>query len=263
MSSAFQAFYATGRELQRHASGLGLLERERMRTLFPRYLPPAPATLLDIGGAHGAHAFWLAEQGYAVHLLDLVEAHVEAARLADGGRLTSLRVGDARALPYPDGFADAALLAGPLYHLTDRTDRLQALQEAHRCLNPGGRLLAVGISASASLMVGCVNGWVLDADYRAMCSQEVQTGEHRRPPTWPQLFPDGHFHRPEALSAELEDAGFEVETVLGIQGPGWLLPEFGAQVQTPEGLTVLLEVAAMTETDPLQSPHLLAVGRRR
>jgi hypothetical protein len=39
-------------------------------------------------------------------------------------RLASARVGDARQLDEPDGSADAVLLMGPLYHLTEREDRL-------------------------------------------------------------------------------------------------------------------------------------------
>ena len=46
--------------------------------------------------------------------------------------LVSAEVGDARALPLPDESADAVILLGPLYHLPDRTDRLQALAEAGR-----------------------------------------------------------------------------------------------------------------------------------
>jgi len=49
-----------------------LLEALRTRELIQRYAPAAPATVVDIGGAAGAYALWLAEAGYTVHLLDPV-----------------------------------------------------------------------------------------------------------------------------------------------------------------------------------------------
>ena len=51
--------------------------------------------------------------------------------------------GDARELDWPDATFDAALLLGPLYHLTERSDRLLALREALRVVKPGGRALVV------------------------------------------------------------------------------------------------------------------------
>lgn len=94
--------------------------------------------VLDIGGAEGAYGLPLAQAGYAVHLVDPVPAHVDAARAASAeppaAPLASARVGDARALPFDDGAADAVLLFGPLYHLPDSSDRATALVEARRTL---------------------------------------------------------------------------------------------------------------------------------
>jgi hypothetical protein len=38
----------------------------------------------------------------------------------------------------------------------------------------------------------------------------------------PSGFTCAFFHRPEELRAEVAEAGFTVEAVLGIEGPGWL-----------------------------------------
>ena len=54
--------------------------------------------------------------------------------------------GDARNLELPANLADAVLLLGPLYHLTDHSQRIKALREAHRILKPGGVIFAAGIS---------------------------------------------------------------------------------------------------------------------
>ena len=138
----------------------GRLEHLRISDLNDRFLPCPPATILDIGGGTGPYAHPLAAAGYSVHLLDATPLHVvEAIKAASPEHpLTSATVGDARALPFEDALADAALLFGPLYHLHDRSDRLLALREAHRVLRPGGRLFATAISRYASFMRVCSTG---------------------------------------------------------------------------------------------------------
>src|SRR5438105_4680473 len=76
---AIATHYASGYEADRLHLGAGQLDRERSRELLARFLPPAPATVLDIGGGPGGHACWLAARGYAVHLIDITPLHVELA----------------------------------------------------------------------------------------------------------------------------------------------------------------------------------------
>jgi len=133
--------YAQFDEDARLSGAFGESECARTRELIARYLPTAPAEIIDVGGGTGAHAFWLASRGYRVHLVDLVPRHVDtaAARQAvHAPALTSLTVGDARHLAFPDGSADLVVLAGPLYHLIERKERLRALRESHRVLRRGG-----------------------------------------------------------------------------------------------------------------------------
>jgi SAM-dependent methyltransferase len=123
--------YSSGYEAARLRTGSGHLEDHRTRELLARFLPPLPARILDIGGGPGGYACWLAKQGYEVHLLDISPVHVQLAIEASARQpespLASVQVGDACSLPWDAATANAVLLFGPLYHLTDRTDRLQAL----------------------------------------------------------------------------------------------------------------------------------------
>src|SRR3954470_24839657 len=113
-------FYTRGYdEAGRLARAKNVLELVRTRELLRARLPTPPARVLDVGGGTGGHPTWLGAAGYAVRLVDLVPAHVEAAR-AQG---LDAHIGDARAL---DGEFDVTLLLGPLYHLPDPQDRARA-----------------------------------------------------------------------------------------------------------------------------------------
>src|SRR5215813_6779926 len=126
-------------EAERLTRGAGQLELLRTQEIIRRHLPPGPLTIHDVGGGAGAHAEWLANDGHAVHLVDPMPHHVQAAqRLASRDRRITAEVGDARHLAAENDSADAVLLLGPLYHLTERSDRLQALAEACRVVRPGG-----------------------------------------------------------------------------------------------------------------------------
>ena len=142
-------------EGRRITQGLGQLELLRTREIVRRHLPPAPRRILDVGGGTGVHAAWLASDGHDVHLIDRVPRHVDQARrLAPGpGRVTAA-VGDARDLAAARASFDAVLLLGPLYHLTERADRIRVLREAARVVRPAGVVFAAAVSRFASLFDG-------------------------------------------------------------------------------------------------------------
>jgi ubiquinone/menaquinone biosynthesis C-methylase UbiE len=255
----------TFKESNRLTGGLGLLEQARLHELILRHLCPPPAVVYDLGGGTGVHSFWLAGLGYRAHLVDIVPLHIQQARLAaelpQSPHLASLRVGDARQLDFEDASADAVLLFGPLYHLTGREDRLQALAEARRVLKPGGVLFAYAISRYASTIYGLFHGLVWDSDYLKMIGLELASGQHRKPENW-NVFTTAFFHHPDELKSELEEAGFLVDEIAGIQGPGWIVPEFEENLKSPERLEILVEIARRMEKDPLISPHMLGVAHR-
>ncbi|MFI6827888.1 class I SAM-dependent methyltransferase [Kribbella sp. NPDC050241] len=97
----------------------GRLEQARLHDFLRQWFPPAPARIADIGGGPGIHATWLRDQGYDVTLLDPVQHHIDQA----AGAGIPAQLGDARRLPWPNESFDAALMAGPLYHLPEPSDR--------------------------------------------------------------------------------------------------------------------------------------------
>lgn len=251
------AFYGRGSEEQRLRQGRARLELERVRTILDARLPSPPATIVDVGGGPGVHATWLAERGYEVHLLDPVPLHVEQA-LAAGAPLASAALGEAASLPFADGSADCVLLFGPLYHLLERDGRIAALTEARRVLRPGGLLAAIAISRYTWLLDALAAGRLFRETTRMQTvAESLRTGRVPRP-AW-------YLHRPDELTAEVRDAGLQVEELLGVEGPGWLLERFDDAWADDDRRAMLLELAELVESERdlvAASTHLLVTARR-
>ena len=263
------AFYALGLEPGRLELDYFPLERARTQELIRRHVPPPPAVVLDVGGGAGAYSFWLAELGYEVHLVDPVPLHVERARAASAGRahgrLASAEVGDARALSFGDRRADAVLLLGPLYHLTEPADRASALREALRVLRPGGVLLAAAISRFASLVDGLRGALFDDPVFASIVERDLATGQHRNDTGNPRYFTTAFFHDPAGLAEETAAAGFGLVDVVAVEGPAASMPDFDRRFSDAATRERLLAFLRTVESEPAllgASPHLLAIARR-
>lgn len=261
--------YDSGYEAERLGTGVGKLDGERSRELLKRFLPPAPAIIMDVGGGPGEYACWLARQGYEVHLIDIVPLHVRMAQQASANQpeapLASAGVGDACSLPWANETADAVLLFGPLYHLTDTKDRLQALREAFRVLETTGILMAVGISRFASVMDGLRSRFLKDPVFAQIVERDLKNGHHRNPTDRPEYFTDAYFHHPAELRTELAEAGFDALGIYGVEGPGWLLQDFDEWWADETLRARLIRIAQTLETEESLigiSAHLIAVGRK-
>lgn len=269
LDPAIADYYGRAPEESRLEHGAFRLEEARTRELIERHAPPPPATVLDVGGAAGAYALWLASKGYEVHLVDPVPRLVtEAARRSAGAtrQLASCRVGDARALDFPDAVADLVLMLGPLYHLTERAERVRALGEARRVLGSGGRLLVAAISRSASALDGLSRGLFADPRFESIVARDLRDGQHRNSTERLDYFTTAYFHRPDELAGELTDAGLVLECLYGIEGPGWLFSDIADRMDDDRRRTEVMRVARLLESEPSVlgiSAHILALAVRQ
>ena len=262
------AYYERFAEESRLGDGPSRLEFERTKEILGRVLPRSRATILDVGGAAGVYSAWLADQGHDVHLVDASARLVDEARKINAGRdrrIASLSVGDARALPQPDGFADVVLVMGPLYHLTGGRDRHAALREAHRVLTVSGLLVVAAISRYASALDGLAHSLDDDPAFVRMRDRDLRDGQHRNDTDRIDYFTTAYLHRPEELRDELHAAGFDEVSVLGVEGPGWLVADFESRWANAVRRDDMMAVARAMEAEPSilgVSAHLLGIGKK-
>jgi ubiquinone/menaquinone biosynthesis C-methylase UbiE len=243
--------YTLGLERKRLLrNGLQTLEFDRTLELLLRFLPNPPAAILDVGGGPGVYASVLARAGYKVKIIDVVPLHVrEANELAQTtGTSVTACVGDARQLDEESNSWDVVLLLGPLYHLLRRSDRVSAIREAVRVARPSGRILAQVMLRHASLLDGLRRGLLSNPTFRLMVDRALSTGEYRnlestRHPEW---FTTAFFHTRSQFLEELALGGVKVETLLGVEGPGWLFSVLGESAADRE---VMLFAARAVEND--------------
>ncbi|MYD95348.1 MAG: class I SAM-dependent methyltransferase, partial [Chloroflexi bacterium] len=221
------------------------------------------------GGGPGRYACWLAGLGYEAHLVDPVEKHVEHAREASCAQpkhpLARVTLGDARSLDQADGSADAVLLMGPLYHLTDRDDRLAALREAYRVLKPGGVVIAKAINRFASLLSALSRGHIDDPAFAPILRRDLADGQHRGLPDDFGYFTTSFFHRPEELEAEVREAGFDQPDLYAVQGPGLAASDVDERMSDAVKRARLLDWIRCVEQEPTllgMSKHFVVVATK-
>ena len=228
----------------------------RTREVVARFLDEEGMRIADVGGGSGVHAGWLAEQGHRVTLLDAVPHHVEQA-----ARLTGVQadLGDARELPYPDDSFDLGLALGPLYHLADRTDRVQVLRELARVVRPGGSVVAAAIGRYAVL-----GEFVLDGAFEGQQAENllhyVRTGKNLDE----DGFPVRHAHLSDELLDEAQAAGWVEAGVIGLEGPLGIALDLLPPERADRAVEQSVAMARTLESDHRArdlSPHLLVFGR--
>lgn len=279
IDSTVLAGYNAGIEKDRLRSGIGLIEFERTKEILLERLPKPPATIYDIGGAYGEYAWWLASLGYEVHLFDLAETNIAmSAALAEeypGAGLASAMVCDARSVPRPDNSADAVLLMGPLYSITEYEERILALGESHRLLRDGGLLFAAALTPY-SVLVSRLRVYHEDdtPKRRELDDPAVLSIIERALADGCYINPEkkiangigsSHLHTAKALRAELAHGGFDAATVHGVMGGAWLAPHLDALLANEESKALLMKTIRMLDTHEEiigLSGHLLAVAEK-
>ena len=280
IDTAVLAGYNAGIERDRLRTGIGLIEFERTKEILLEKLPKPPAVIYDIGGAYGEYSWWLASLGYEVYLFDLSETNIAmSAELATdypGVKLVSATVCDARSIPRLDKSADAVLLMGPLYSITEYEERILAIEECGRLLKDDGILFSAALTPY-SVLVPRIALYHIDGTAKrrelddpaviSMIERALEDGCYCNPEKKiASGLGSSHLHTAKALREELSEGGFDTATVHGIMGGAWLAPNLDELLANEETKAVLMKTVRMLDTHEEiigLSGHLLAVSRKK
>ena len=102
------------------------------------------ARILEIGAGTGRYSLALAAQGYSVDAVELLPKHIALLRQKSKDN-SNLRIFEGNAVDLRflhSNTYDIVLLLGPMYHLFNKADKLNALAEAIRVAKPNGVIFA-------------------------------------------------------------------------------------------------------------------------
>ena len=121
-----------------------------------KYLKPGDR-IIEIGAGTGRYSHALAQKGYSVDAVELVEHNIEVFQQNTlPGEPVTVRQGNALDLSgFPDDAYDITLLLGPLYHLYTAEEQKKALTEALRVTKPGGMVFAAYCGSDATAIQYC------------------------------------------------------------------------------------------------------------
>ncbi|SHO48671.1 class I SAM-dependent methyltransferase [Anaerocolumna xylanovorans] len=145
-----------GRLLRRH----GQVEYVTTMTYIHKFLPEEDkgnCRILEVGAGTGRYSIALAQAGYSVDSIELVEHNLNIlkSKVKEGYRITA-RQGNALDLSgYGDETFDMTLVLGPMYHLYTEEDKKKALQEAIRVTKAKGYILVAYCMNEATILQYC------------------------------------------------------------------------------------------------------------
>ncbi|REE68771.1 methyltransferase family protein [Paenibacillus taihuensis] len=254
----------------------GRLDREplefKVNLHYIRSTLPQGGHLLDNGAGPGKYAMELAKLGYRVTLSDLTPRLVEVAKakavgMGLSGHFADFLVQDARHLSQLESNQfDASLMLGPLYHLQDEADRVQALQELHRVTKSGG-LVFVAVRPRTSKLLSALMAptqWK-PLDQVAAIRDFMQSGVFNHADKG--RFTGAYFFNIEDVKPFFEQHGFETIQLISSKGIGGRLTEEHWAYWRERGEEdAVLELIYESAKDPHllgTASHLLYIGRKK
>ncbi len=150
------SYYASYDEDGRLRSKHGFVEFHTTMRYIQKYLKPGDR-ILEIGAGTGRYSHALAQKGYSVDAVELIEHNIEVfQQKTQPGEQITIRQGNALDLSdFAENTYDITLLLGPMYHLFTQEDQKQALKEAIRVTKPGGVIYAAYCNNDATIVQFC------------------------------------------------------------------------------------------------------------
>ncbi len=198
LSEYYGGYDEEGRLLSRH----GQVEYLTTMRYIEKYLQPG-MRVLEIGAGTGRYSHTLAQRGWRVDAVELVQHNIDVFREKIlPGEPVAVCQGNATDLHWiPDDTYDMTLLLGPMYHLFTWEEKKKALSEAIRVTKKGGIGMVAYCGNDATMIQYCFGRGML----REQRYKDLVDLENFKAGTDPaELF---ELYRREDIDALMEDFG--------------------------------------------------------
>jgi len=147
-------YYNQGFEDERLATRVGSVEFLTTIRYIEKYLKPGDR-IIEIGAGTGRYSHILAQRGYTVDAVELVESNIKIFnKKTQPGENITITQGNALDLSaFSDEIYDIVLLLGPMYHLYSENDKKTALREAIRIAKQDGVIIVAYVISDACVIL--------------------------------------------------------------------------------------------------------------
>ncbi len=248
--------------LQRHR-----IEFDMTKRALDKFITDG-ASVLDVGGGPGRYSIYLAGKGHEVTLVDLCEKMVgQAAEHAKEAGVVLKECIQGNAL-YLDKILsgkeyDAVLCMGPMYHLLEESQRVEAINQCMGLLKAGGTLIVSFISSYAPI-IECLKAYPQNIG-RLKVSFLKYLEDGRYDSEAGEGFTDAYFFNPEHIEQFMSRFNLETLKVMAVDGPG-LINEEKLLSLSDEDFRDWLDIFEAISSNKIvwgSCAHMLYVGRKR
>lgn len=171
LTNYYERYDEESRLLSKH----GRVEYITTMKYIDKYLQPG-MRILEIGAATGRYSHALAQKGYRVDAVELVEHNIEIFRqkTMEGEPVTVTQCNAMDLRGFKSDTYDMTLLLGPMYHLFTTEDKRKALSEAIRVTKKGGLVFTAYCMGDASVLsYGFIRGEIHNIIEKCMINTET------------------------------------------------------------------------------------------
>lgn len=168
-------YYKDYDEDERLSSRHGMVEFLTTMRYIEKYLRPG-ARILELGAGSGRYSHALADKGYQVDAIELVQHNIDVfkTKITPGQQITISQGSATDLSALQDESYSITLLLGPMYHLFTVEEQEKALAEAVRVTKTGGVVFAAYCMGDPSVLsYGFIRGHIREIVDKCMLDTET------------------------------------------------------------------------------------------
>lgn len=158
-------YYENYDEDSRLRSKHGLVEYLTTMRYIEKYIKK-DSRVIEIGAGTGRYSHSLAQSGYMVDAVELLEHNIEIfkSNTKEGENISIVQGNAVDLSAFADNTYDITLLLGPMYHLFTKEDQQKALSEAVRVTKKGGKIFAAYCGNDATIVQFCFGKGLINVE---------------------------------------------------------------------------------------------------